>query len=279
MTARNRARGTGRLRVLGVAVLCLLAAASVDAATERVMVLGDSWPMFMVKEGASTPAPITQALENKGLLVGWYSGAGGETVAIGGSEIVDWAGDSGPAVGALARAVRFLQERPTIDMIILTLGGNDFLGRWSPTLPPEDEEQIWFEALYGADGLGGLKKIIDTLLAVRPDVKIIFSSYDYIGGKDSRTPDMASVQAYNEASETFSQIVIDFIDDNYKSPARAFFVNNLGLMQYTYGYPGPDPETIPAYFWPDGPPATPQRLPVRSRPRRRARKSAALSGR
>ena len=105
--------------------------------------------------------------------------------------------------------------------------------------------------------MGGLRKIFDTLLAVRPDVKIVFSSYDYIGGNDSRAPDMATVQAYNEANETYSQVVIDFIDDNYKSPPRAFFVNNLGLMQYTFGYPGPDPGTIPAYFWPDGPPATP----------------------
>lgn len=241
--------------LLGVVSLAL--AASDAHAVRRTMVMGDSWPMFMIADDAPNPSPINRALQNKGLDIENWSGAGVYTVAIGGSEIEEWATSTGLGSGALGRAVRYLEENPTIDIVILTLGGNDFLGRWRPTSTPQEVEQIWYEARYGVDGQGGLKKIFDALLAVRPDVKIIFSSYDYIGKRDGRILTMDDVQAYNEANELYTQVIIDFVNDEYKDPPRVFVVNNLGLMQYEFGYPGPNPESIPSYFWPAGPPATP----------------------
>ncbi len=240
-----------------VGVVSMMLVASDASAVRRTTIVGDSWPMFMIADDGPNLTPINRALMNKGLDIENWSGAGMGSVAIGGSEIAEWAYSTGLGTGALARTVQLLQDNPTIDIVILTLGGNDFLGRWRPTSTPEQVEQIWYEARYGADGQGGLKKIFDTLLAVRPDIKIIFSSYDYIGIRDGRILTMDDVQAYNEANELYTRVIIDFVNDEYKNPPRAFVVNNLGLMQYVFGYPGPNPETIPSYFWPVGPPATP----------------------
>ena len=240
-----------------LAALLMASGGRADAQTKRILIVGDSWPAFIAQGGA-----FDQALPNMGYAdMDWYAGIGINTTAIGGSEIEEWAYSTGLGAGALDRAVGFLEDYPTIDIIFVTMGGNDFLGRWSPESTPAEAEQIWYEARYGVDGQGGLKKIFDTLLAVRPDVKILFSAYDYIGQRDTRIPDMDAVQAYNEANELFTQAIVEFVDNEYKSPPfpypRAFVLNNLGLMQYVFGYPGPNPETIPSYFWPPGPPATP----------------------
>jgi len=162
-------------------------------------------------------------------------------------------------VGSLDAVVEELDEHPTADVVILQLGFDIILGKWKPIgafdppISPEDyevwEQAVWDEAMYGADGEHGLKLIVDTILAVRPDVKLLYSSYDYIGWLESDW-DMDTVHRYNVGMERFFGAVIDFVAANYSSPPRVFVVNNLGLMQYTFGYPGPDPGSIPDYFWP-----------------------------
>jgi len=240
------------LGITCIVLMAMLTAVDAEAGPRRILVMGDSWPFFMI---FGVDPPFSDALVNKGLDEGlWWSGIGVDTVAVGGSEIEDWAYGTGVGAGKLAKVVQYLTEIPTLDMVVVTLGGNDFTHRWDPSFTPQQEEAIWLEAAYGVDGQHGLKLIFDTILAVRPDVKIIFSSYDYIG-KDDDFPTMDLVQAYNGANERYTQAIIDFFALEYNDPPRAFVCNHLGLMQHVFGYPGPEP--IPAYFWPDGPPDPP----------------------
>ena len=244
----------GYVSIVCIALVAMLMAFDADAGPRRILVMGDSWPFFMI---FGVQPPFSDALANKGLDEDlWWSGIGVDNVAVGGSEIEEWAYNTGLGTGKLDKVVEFLTDIPTLDMVVVTLGGNDFMGRWDPSFTPAQEEQIWHEACYGVDGEHGLKLIFDTILAVRPDVKIVFSSYDYIGWCED-LPTMDEVQLYNGANERFTQGIITFVDLEYKAPPRGFVCNHLGLMQHVFGYPGPNPESIPSLFWPTGPPDPP----------------------
>ncbi len=57
------------------------------------------------------------------------------------------------------------------DLVHLSIGSNDFLGQWSSSLPPAQEA-----ALFAAI-LDDVETIVDHILAVRPGVEILWSSY------------------------------------------------------------------------------------------------------
>ena len=237
-------------------VSSLASATSKDSGTPRILLIGDSWSMF------TAGAPLGTALHNKGFdNIGFYMGP--RTVRMG-SGVEEWAENRDRAEGALQAVVEALQQNPSIDIVFFNLGFDIIFGRWKaiedfdPPITPAEyavwEAGVWQNMKYGGDGQHGLKLIFDTILAVRPDVKILHSSYDYVGSVEP-TWDMTTVQKYNVGMERFTGAVIDLINTQYRHPARVFLVNNLGLTQYTWGYPGPDPGAIPAYFWP--PPGTP----------------------
>jgi len=223
--------------------------------TARILPFGDSWSMFMAN-GALSAALNDKELHRFGLLVAGTVRAG--------SGVEEWAENRDRGEGALQATVEQLQQNPTVDVALFNLGFDIIFGRWKAIKdfdPPITQEEytvfeagVWHDLKYGADGQHGLKKIFDAILAVRPDVKILYSSYDYVGSV-LEAWDMATVHKYNVGMERYTAAVIEFINAEYRNPPRVFLVNNLGLCQYTWGYPGPDPESIPSYFWP--PPGTP----------------------
>ena len=133
-------------------------------------------------------------------------------------------------------------NNPDIDIVHLSLGGNDFLGDWDTTWTPSQINTLSIEVL------DSITSIINFLRQQKPSVKILLSTYDYPNFEEAINGS-TSHPFYNRwaamLKPRFSQInnVLASVNTAIKNYAlvgtNLHFVDNLGLMQYTYGQPAP----------------------------------------
>ncbi len=219
----------------------------------RVLIAGDSWAQFMWDDGAHDTLLERFGLSDQSSLslsLGSNPGTGysGPEYAISGSEAREWANTA--SYPWIANVVSTLQANPTIDWVILSIGGNDALagrsgGGWykDMDLDVPGSEQAFFDQLEVDTFV-----IIDAVLAVRPDIRVMISSYDYpnfnVGfwcftfacpKRDdlSRDPNNdlitdAEINALMVDVETRRR---DWAANN----ARVVLDNSIGLMHHVYG--------------------------------------------
>jgi hypothetical protein len=121
----------------------------------RILVIGDSW-------GVAAGPALQQVLSDNGSADSVASIAvGGETAA--NINTPEW----------FEQITTTLSENPDADFVHLSLGGNDFLGNWSSSMSPADEDQLI------AGILEDISAIVDHILAQRPALQIFWSSYDF----------------------------------------------------------------------------------------------------
>ena len=154
------------------------------AGPPRVLIVGDSWAQFMWDDGVHDAALDRFGLgdvSSLSLSLGSDPGPGytGPEVAISGSEARQWADTA--SYPWIANTVALLQANPSIDHVVLSIGGNDVLAGRSGNgwykdmdLDVPGSEQAFFDQLE-QDTFA----VIDAILAVRPDVRVVLSSYDY----------------------------------------------------------------------------------------------------
>jgi len=130
-----------------------------------------------------------------------------------------------------------INNSPEIEYILLSLCGNDVLGNWHKTF-----SQYQCDSLLDAVQLR-LMFLVDTILVVRPDIKILLSGYDYTNfGETCITSSNPYYNLFNkmgqpsylEINTILLQLTQRFIQISQNIP-QVNFVNNLGLMQYMYG--------------------------------------------
>lgn len=115
--------------LLLVMLTALIVAPDAGAATRRILLVGDSWPMFMWDGlGLWTGRAFQDSLIDKGY--GQWEELGGCT-SIGTSQATEWASNSpticgGSSVGRLDVVRETLLDNPTIDIVHVSLGGNDY---------------------------------------------------------------------------------------------------------------------------------------------------------
>lgn len=131
---------------------------------------------------------------------------------------------------------------PDIEIVHLSLGGNDFLGDWDTTWT---QTQVDNQTLVVMDSI---TSIINFLRTIKPSLKIFLSGYDFsnfaeaINGNTSH-PFYASWN--NMLKPRFIQIntLLANVNAKFQTYAQAgtdiHFVNNMGLMQYVYGQTTP----------------------------------------
>ncbi len=150
----------------------------------RVLIAGDSWAQFMWdddahnqifdKFGHADKSAVSRSLgSNPG------AGYGGPEYAISGSEAREWVDTAN--YPWIANVVAELQAQPSIDSVVLSLGGNDILagrsgGGWYKDM---DLDQPGAEEALFARILDQTTQISDAMLAVRPQVELLVSSYEY----------------------------------------------------------------------------------------------------
>lgn len=134
------------------------------------------------------------------------------------------------------RTLKFIQKSPRIKYLYLSLGGNDLMRHWNKDFTHEQELELYEKTSQT------LQKIMNTYLAVRPDIKIILAGYDYPNftfkftlplyrtiHKRMHHPDP---ERLNNALVEFTKYVARLNNGN-----NIFYIHSMGLAQYYYGVP------------------------------------------
>lgn len=217
--------GAGVMRSIGLTLLVVLGGPLLRAETPRILMVGDSWAELMWRQRS-----ISRALEESGL--GEFCEAG-ETTALGGTTAAQWTQES------YQEKIRAeLNANPTIDIIHLSIGGNDFLGSYTGLESPEELDAKLSRILDDIEG------VVDAILEFRPDLRILLVEYDFVPGAVAA----ASVPDQNAVLVRFARARLALA----RRKRGLSYVLNLGLMHAVFGHP-PDFEAG-ATPLPGGPP-------------------------
>ncbi len=231
--------------------------------TPRLLLAGDSWAQYMWDDGSHNELFDRFGHGEKRALsrsLGSDPGPGytGPEYAISGSEARQWADTAN--YPWIANVVAELQANPTIDRVLLSIGGNDLLagksgGGWYKQMDMDvpGSQAALFDRIHGHT-----LQIMDAALAVRPGLRVILSSYDYPNFNTgfwcfvyacpkrrdlSRDPDNALVsdQELNAMIVAVEQNRIAWTNAH----AGSNFDDGVGLMHYFYGDGVAAPLTLP----------------------------------
>lgn len=214
-----------------VAVLAL--ACGAQAATPRILLVGDSWAYLLYANRS-----FQKALQETGL--GEYEEVGLYT-AIPGSTSKQW---TNPVW--LDMITKELDRYPTIDIVHVSLGGNGFLRQWNGKTTPADRDKL-FQGITDE-----IEVVVRHCLSVRDNIRVTINNYDYVNDTNDST-----IAELNQAGMVLSAMKRDLAGE---LGPRVRYIHNYGLMQYHFGIPGvakphevPYPGQYPDWDpWPGG---------------------------
>lgn len=191
---------------------------------DKILIVGDSWASFpcvynsMGKMIRDVDANIVE--DNRCLRTTKLGVAGFE-----------WIGSKQDL-----RAVKFLKETPRLKYIYLSMGGNDMMAVWNKDFTAAQELEVYRTTAET------VKKIMDRYLAVRPDIKIILTGYDY----PNFTPNH-KIGLYREIFERMRSPSPDRLNpalaglckylSRLANGKNIFYVQHLGISHYYDGNP------------------------------------------
>lgn len=205
-------------------------------AQSDVLLVGDSWARLFYTTGTLDAA---FAAHGEGAVVVY-----GDATTEDGTTAADWA-----TAPRLAEIAAELEARPSVDTVVLVLGGNDFLegmsgGGWYVGISEEDETAL-FDQIESDLGV-----VIDAILAHDPALRVVWSSYDYPNFVESLEAPFASLVCaplwddLGQPTPFEINSVGTLLDQRVAALAqtrsRLSVVQNWGLMQYRIGYPSLD---------------------------------------
>lgn len=244
--AHHQHRLTNASRAVTLLLALCLVGVPLDAAT-RVLVVGDSWAEFMW---------INRSLRDAFAANGRPDvEEDGATTTESGSTAAEW------ATPAFLQAIDdALASLPTIDLVQLTIGGNDVLagqsgGGWHTGMSPED-----FETLVDRVGLD-LATVLDHVLDGHPGVRIVVSLYDYTNFEDSSnllgcTDRWADLGLPTPRQINDAQLALETrVEELVSARPRVEVVRHVGRMQEHFGFP--DDGIPPGQLMPPGDPDLP----------------------
>lgn len=195
----------------------------------RVLMIGDSWTDIMDEDDA-----LERAFTRAG-----YDGVleKGDNTAIGGTTASYWAQST-----QLDVIESELVNNPTIDMVHLSMGGNDFLagsggGGWYKGMGGSNEDAFF------AATKDNIEAVIQRILDVRPEAHIVICSYDWINLWDTLNVTANQLMWANlgspsprELNEGLMRLSAVQHELAVAYGQAVTYVNNYGLMHYAYGY-------------------------------------------
>ncbi len=150
----------------------------------RVLLAGDSWTQYMWDDDAHNEIFDKFGMADHLVVsrsLGSNPGAGysGPEYAISGSEAREWVDTTN--YPWIANVVAELQAKPSIDTVMLSIGGNDVLagnpgGGWYKDM---DLDVAGSEAAFFARLLDDSTTTADAITSVNPKVDVLLSSYEY----------------------------------------------------------------------------------------------------
>ncbi len=196
----------------------------------KVLLVGDSWAFFLDLDQSITSTLSKWGHSN-------FTHYTNPTLAVNGARTDDFLEEA-----RLTEIKNQLESKPSINVVHLSIGGNDILGDWNVDMTTEEEEELADEVFVN------MTAIIDFIKAVRPDVHIVWSGYMYPNFEES-IEDAAPFQTSHPFYETWSDMgfpnfeqinnVLNTFSVEMAELAatddRVDFVNVPALMQYHFG--------------------------------------------
>ena len=191
---------------------------------DKILIVGDSWASFpcvynsmgkMIRDVDADFKEDNRCLRTTKL---------GITAA-------DWIGSKWDL-----KTLKFLKETPRLKYLYFSLGGNDLMAVWHKDFTAQQEAAAYEKTLQT------VKKVINRYLAVRPDLKIIVSGYDY----PHFTPNH-KIGLYKKIFERMGSPPPERINPTLAGLCKhmsrlangknVFYVQHMGLSQYYDGVP------------------------------------------
>lgn len=191
---------------------------------DKILIVGDSWASFpcvynsMGKMIRDVDADIVE--DNRCLRTTKLGVAGFE-----------WIGSKQDL-----KVIEFLKTTPRLKYLYLSIGGNDLMAVWHKDFTTEQETEVYKEINIT------VQKIMDRYLAIRPDLKIILSGYDYPNFKPGhafplyrkifermRSPTPARL---NPALAGLAHSMLSLADGR-----NIFYIQHMGVSHYYDGVP------------------------------------------
>jgi lysophospholipase L1-like esterase len=205
-------------------------------ATKRILIVGDSWAASISAEnrdGFPSPDVFDEVLADTGL--GTYE-TQGKVTAWGGRKASDWAKPE-----HLAEINAELEAYPTIDIVHLIIGGNDFLSQaMKGSLAgknAEERQAIWDPII------ANIRTIVEGCIADRKDIRVVIADYDYLDYELARE---VWKMDFGEATTAELNSWLRELGDRKKKLADEIdhceYVDNWGTLQHWFVAP---PESVP----------------------------------
>jgi len=249
--------------------------ANCSGSSPRVTIAGDSWAQYMADDnshnlmlnwyGHADKGAISQTHE---LCIGCSSTPGPNDYAVSGSEARQWADEA--SYDYVQNLVDELNANPTIDWVVLSIGGNDILaarsgGGWYKDM---DLDVPGSEAALFATILADTEYIMNEIWTrARPDINFMISSYDfpnfnvsslwcgfYACGKREDLSRDSNGNGTIDADELITDVEISAMMETVEgirkgaadANSKIFYDNGMGLTHYFYGYDdGLYPDILP----------------------------------
>lgn len=207
-----------------------------ESTESKVLLVGDSWAFFMSVDGT-----INTAFNNYGHSN--YKFLTNATVAENGAETDDFL-----TPAKQDEIVRLLNENPSIEVVHLSIGGNDVLGDWNVSFTQAETDTLKRQV---ADRL---LQVITFIKSAKPGIKIVYSGYCYPNFEEVVT---TSAPPFNGSNHPFysnwanmgfpTALQLNNILNDFGDLMQAYsladpdvkFYNANALMQYTHGQPTP----------------------------------------
>ncbi len=198
----------------------------------KILIIGDSWAFFSWQGDSYNENcnrfgfSDVEALSNN-------------TLSVNGTKASNFFTDA-PRVQELRDV---LSNNPTIEYIHFSLGGNDLLGTYHTTNTSNQNIQDYNTLMIS------IQAGLDTIFSINPNLKVLISGYDYPNFEETilNFPVPSQHPFYNKwvgmGQPTAAQLNQELINisaritDSCNVWNNVSFVNNLGLMQNTYGQP------------------------------------------
>lgn len=232
-------------------------------ATPRVLIAGDSWAQYMWDDGTHNTIFDRYGHAEKLAVsrsLGSDPGPGytGPQYAISGSEARQWVDTAN--YPWIANMMADLVAYPSIDRVVLSIGGNDVLagksdGGWYKDM---DLDVAGSEAALFNRLRDDTETIIEAALAVRPELHAVISSYDYPNfntgfwcflyacpKRDDLSRDPSN-DLITDAELNGLMVLVEDLRIGWRNGmTRVDYDNSVGLMHYFYGDGVSGPRVLP----------------------------------
>lgn len=221
-----------KILILASLLIGINASAQCNPITEKMMVIGDSWAFFSWSGNS-----YNENLDRFGFSdISCYSTT---SLSVNGTEASDYFTDA----LRVQELTDYINGNPDLKIVHYSLGGNDLLRMWNTSMTASEEAAAIDTVMID------LKNGIDQILDINPDLQIVLSGYDMPNFSETVGALSVFIQPLhpfftlwdNMGQPTPLQIntmltagTQRFID-SVGTWQNVSFVNNIGLMQNTYG--------------------------------------------